>query len=126
MFLIDFISEKVETIFYSYLLKGGSSVANIFFNEEKQPKQKAINEMLVHIGNYFDGRFEVLAAGDDGGSMLEVQVEVDDVSQTIEAQHATFPFFDVWPKWMGWRVVVCKVPPGYIDAITNGAELDDY
>ena len=126
MFLFDFISEKVETFFYSYLLKGESTMANIFFNEEKQPKQKAINEMLVHIGNYFDGRFEVISAGDDGGSLLEVQVEVDDVSQTIESQHATFPFFDVWPKWMGWRVVVCKVPPGYIDAITNGVELDDY
>ena len=101
-------------------------MANIFFNEEKKPKQEAINEMLVHIGNYFDGRYEVIAAGDDGGSLLEVQVEVPDVSLTIESQHSSFPFFDVWPKWMGWRVVVCKVPPGYIDAITNGVELDDY
>ena len=50
----------------------------------------------------------------------------DDVSQTIESQHHNFPFFDVWPKWMGWRVVECKVPSGYIDTITNGVDLDDY
>ena len=105
---------------------GDSVMSNIFFNDEKTPKQEAINKMLVHIGNYFDGRFEVIGAGDDGGSLLEVQVEVDDVSRTIESQYNNFPFFDIWPKWMGWRVVVCKVPIGYIDIITNGAELDDY
>lgn len=125
IFMVHFF-EKVKRVLDSYLLMEVNPVANIFFNEEKTPKQEAINQMLVHIGNYFDGRFEVIAAGDDGGSLLEVQVEVDDVNKTVESQHETFPFFDVWPKWMGWRVVVCKVPPGYIDAITNGVELDDY
>jgi hypothetical protein len=55
-----------------------------------------------------------------------VQVEVEEVSKDIASQAPDFPFFDIWPKWMGWRVVVCKVPPGYIDAITNSADADDY
>ena len=93
---------------------------------EKAPKQTAINELTVMISNYFGGRYEVVATADDGGTMLEVQVEVPKCSETVLSQHPDFPFFDVWPKWMGWRVVVAKVPPGYIDAITNGVVLDDY
>lgn len=99
-------------------------MANIFFSDEKTPKQKAINELVVMISNYYGGRYEVFANSDDGGSMLEVQVEVPNVSQELNAQAQDFPFFEIWPKWMGWRVVVCKVPPGYIDAITNRAESD--
>ena len=93
---------------------------------EKAPKQTAINELTVMISNYFGGRYEVVAAADDGGTMLEVQVEVSKVGDSVLSQHPDFPFFDVWPKWMGWRVVIAKVPPGYIDAITNGVVLDDY
>lgn len=93
---------------------------------EKAPKQTAINELTVMISNYFGGRYEVIATADDGGTMLEVQVEVEDTSESLLSQHSDFPFFDVWPKWMGWRVVVAKVPIGYIDAITNGVVLDDY
>jgi hypothetical protein len=99
-------------------------MANIFFSDEKAPKQKAINELVVMISNYYGGRYEVIACSDDGGSLLEVQVEVPDVSQELSSQAQDFPFFEIWPKWMGWRVVVCKVPPGYIDAITNRAESD--
>jgi hypothetical protein len=95
-----------------------------FFKGEKEPKQSAINELLLMISNYYDGRYEVIACSDDGGSMLEVQVEVPEVSNTIETQAPDFPFFDIWPKWMGWRVVICKVPPGYIDAITLAEESD--
>ena len=120
------IFDKVKSVLASYLFMGVEPVANIFFNEEKAPKQEAINNLLVHISNYFDGRYEVLAASDDGGTHLEIQVEVDDVNSTIESQNETFPFFDVWPKWEGWRTMVVKVPTGYIDAITNGVELDDY
>ena len=101
-------------------------MASSFFSGERAPKQKAINDMLIHISNYFNGRFEVIAASDDGGNHLEIQIEMDDVAATIESQHPDFPFRDIWPKWMGWRTLVAKVPPGYIDSITNGAELDDY
>ena len=95
-----------------------------FSQGEKAPKQKAINELTLFISNYCSGRYEVLAKADDGGTVMEVQVEVENVSGELLAQVPDFPFFEVWPKWMGWRVVICKVPPGYIDAITLAAEAD--
>ena len=58
--------------------------------------------------------------------MLEIQVEVDEPSKTLEGQYDDFPLDEVVPKWNGWRVVVLKVPNGYIDSITLGIELDDY
>ena len=98
-----------------------------FTHGEKAPKQEAINELVVMISNYYGGRYEVLASADDGGTLLEVQVEVPEVSKSLDEQAPDFPFFDIWPKWMGWRIVVCKVPPGYIDAITHRADWsDDY
>ena len=97
-----------------------------FSTGEKAEKQVAINELLMMISNYYGGRYEVVACFDDGGSMLEVQVEVPEVNKTIEEQAPDFPFFEIWPKWMGWRVVIAKVPLGYIDAITNGVVLEDY
>ena len=93
---------------------------------EKAEKQTAINELTLMISNYYGGRYEVLASADDGGTHLEVQIELPDVSQSISSQAPDFPFLDIWPKWMGWRLVVCKVPPGYIDAITNRTDRDDY
>jgi len=101
-------------------------MANIFFAGKKQNKQDAINSLTLKISDYFSGRYEVIAISDDGGSLIEVQVEVDDPSKTIESQYSDFPLDEVVPKWNGWRVVVLKVPPGYIDAITLGVELDDY
>ena len=99
-------------------------MANLFFGGDKAPKQTAINELTLMVSNYYGGRYEVLAKSDDGGSMLEVQVEVPEVNKTIEQQIPDFPFFEIWPKWMGWRTVVVKVPPGYIDAITLAPEAD--
>lgn len=97
-----------------------------FVQGNKTPKQQAINELVLMISNYYGGRYEVLATADDGGTLLEVQVEVPEVSNSLDSQAPDFPFFEIWPKWMGWRVVICKVPPGYIDAITNRADTPDY
>ena len=99
-------------------------MANLFFTTEKAPKQQAINALVLEISNYFGGRYEVFAASDDGGSLLEVQVEVPTVAMDLQTQAPDFPFFDIWPIWMGWRVVVTKVPPGYIDSITLAPEAD--
>jgi len=93
---------------------------------DKTPKQQAINELVLMISNYCDGRYEVFFTHDDGGALLEVQVEVPDVSGILFEQVPDFPFFEIWPKWMGWRVVIAKVPPGYIDSITLRTDQDDY
>ena len=92
---------------------------------DKAPKQEAINALVLMISNYHGGRYDVLFTHDDGGALLEVQVEVPEVSGDLFEQIPDFPLFDIWPKWMGWRVVVCKVPPGYIDAITHRTDWED-
>ena len=94
-------------------------MANLFFRGEQAPKQEAINALVLKISEHFGGRYEVRWAADDGGSHLEVQVEVPVPSDSLADQAPEFPFLEVIPKWMGWRVVVAKVPTGYIDAITN-------
>ena len=101
-------------------------MANIFFNGEKMLKQDAINSLTLEISNYFGGRYEVKTGSDDGGSVLEVFVEVPTPSISILEQCPDFPLFEVIPKWGGWRCQVVKVPPGYIDAIMLAPEVDDY
>tara|TARA_B000000557_G_scaffold146120_1_gene118571 strand:+ start:246 stop:551 length:306 start_codon:yes stop_codon:yes gene_type:complete len=101
-------------------------MANIFFNGEKMDKQSAINSLTVEISNYYGGRYEVKTGSDDGGSVLEVFVEVPTPSLSILEQCPDFPLFEVIPKWGGWRCQVIKVPPGYIDAIVLAAETPDY
>ena len=85
-------------------------------------------DVLVGVSpNYRHGIIMEVSAKDpnDGGALLEVQVEVPEVSGDLFEQIPDFPLFDIWPKWMGWRVVVCKVPPGYIDAITHRTDWED-
>ena len=102
-------------------------MANLFFSGDKAPKQDAINALTLKISEYYDGRYEVRPASDDGGNHLEIQVEVPEPSKNFDDQVPNFPpLFDIIPKWMGWRTVILKVPLGYIDAITNRAEDEPY
>jgi len=98
-------------------------MANLFFGDDKAPRQEAINALILKIGEYFTGRYEVRGASDDGGNHLEIQIEVPQPGQNFEDQVSDFPpLFDIIPKWMGWRVILLKVPLGYIDAITNRSD----
>jgi len=99
-------------------------MANIFFNGDKMSKQEAINSLTLEISNYFGGRYEVKTGSDDGGSVLEVFVEVVTPSAAVLDQCPDFPLHRIIPKWGGWRCQVVKVPPGYIDAILLAPEGD--
>ena len=101
-------------------------MANIFFSGDKQEKQDAINSLTLKISEYFGGRYEVVAASDDGGQLLEIQIEVSEPSSKLLEQHPDFPIDEVVPRWNGWRVVMLKVPPSYIDMVTLGLAADDY
>jgi hypothetical protein len=102
-------------------------MANLFFRGEKAPQQEAINSLTLKISEYYGGRYEVRVASDDGGHHLEIQIEVLDPSEYLHTQVAEFPpLFEIVPKWEGWRTIILKVPVGYIDAITNREEGDDY
>ena len=101
-------------------------MANIFFSGDKQEKQDAINSLTLKISEYFGGRYEVRGVSDDGGQLLEIQVEVSAPSTDLLDQLPDFPVDEVVPKWNGWRVVLLKVPPTYIDSITLSTTGDDY
>jgi len=92
---------------------------------EKLPKQIALNSLALKVEEYFGGRFEARAVSDDGGAVIEIQVEVPVPSLGLVEQVPDFPLDDVVPVWAGWRVVVLKVPPSYIDTVTNAAEYED-
>ena len=85
---------------------------------DKMPKQEAINSLILKVSEYYDGRYDVFFTSDDGGSVLEVMVEVPEPSMPFDEQVPNFPpIFDIIPKWGGWRTVITKVPPEYIDYV---------
>lgn len=89
-----------------------------FSSGEKIPKQEAINSLILKVSEYCDGRYDAFFTSDDGGPVLELMIEVPEPSQSFEEQIPNFPpLFDIIPKWGGWRTVIMKVPPGYIDCI---------
>jgi hypothetical protein len=97
-----------------------------FSSDEKAPKQEAINSLILKVSEYFDGRFEAFFTHDDGGSVLELMVEVPEPSKSLFEQIANFPpMHEIVPKWQGWRTVVMKVPVDYVDLIHN-REDDSY
>ena len=101
-------------------------MANIYFSGDKQGKQEAINSLTLKISEYFGGRSEVRTVSDDGGQLLEIQIEVSEPSANLSEQLPDFPIDEVVPQWNGWRVVLLKVPPTYIDSITLSTTGDDY
>ena len=103
-------------------------MANLHFSkDQKADKKLAIQCMEDSLANWIERyKFHVKVAMDDGGSVLEVFVEVDDPSAPILSQCPDFPLFEVIPKWGGWRCQVVKVPAGYIDVILLSSEPADY
>lgn len=94
-------------------------MANIFFNGEKDSKEDAVKSVSKLVRDYCECVFTAKVVSDDGGHILQVMVEVGDVSKTIAAQKPDFPLNDIIPKWHGWRAVIMKVPVGYIGTIVD-------
>ena len=93
------------------------------FDGEKAPKEVAVKKMREHTVGVFDGRFHVKFDSDDGGSVLNLYIEVENVSSQLDGlMHDAFRD----TKWMGWRYVITKCPIGYIDAILTSDERKDY
>ena len=80
-----------------------------FFTGDKLSKQDAINSLTLKISEYFGGRSEVRAVSDDGGQLLEIQIEVSEPSANLSEQLPDFPVDEVVPIWNGWRVVLLKL-----------------
>lgn len=98
-------------------------MANIFFSGQKASKEDAEKSLMQHAAGIFDGRFHVRFESDDGGNHIVLILEVEEPSVPLpdflrQSLHE--------PKWEGWRMMIKKVPPGYIDAIILAIKSDDY
>ncbi len=90
---------------------------------QKADKDEAVKKLMMHAAGVFDGRFTVRFESDDGGNHIVLIIEVEEPSKNID------PFLSDAlgaTKWMGWRYIIKKVPPGYIDAIIDAPERSDY
>ena len=89
-------------------------MANLRFSkDQKADKKLAIQCMEDSLANWIERyKFHVKTAMDDGGSVLEVQIEVENPSESLYDQEPNVPRFD--EVWMGWRLIVTKIPIGYI------------
>ncbi len=98
-------------------------MASRHFSGEKLDKKETIRKVSQYVVDIFDGRFCVKFDSDDGGTVLNVYLEVEEPSKPLTGLHQ-----DAFKhsKWHGWRYVVTKVPLGYVDAILETPERDDY
>jgi len=90
---------------------------------EKADKDEAIKELMIHAAGVFDGRFLARLESDHGGTHIVLIIEQEEPTEFLE------PFLlealDTGRKWMGWRYIVKKAPPGYIDAVINRKKRND-
>ena len=93
------------------------------FSGEKASKKEAIKSLMQHAAGIYDGRFAARFESDDGGTVLNLYLEVEQPSKPLD-KFLTDALFE--SKWMGWRYVITKVPPGYIEAILEAPEREDY
>lgn len=89
----------------------------------KSDKEEAKKKLMQHAAGVFDGRFTVRFESDDGGNHITLILEVEEPSKSLDSFLCDALFE---PKWMGWRYIIKKVPPGYIDAILDAPKRDDY
>ena len=54
------------------------------FGGEKAPKAEAEKQLRLHAVGIFDGRFTVRFESDDGGTVLNLYLEVEEPSQPLE------------------------------------------
>jgi len=86
-------------------------VANLFFSGEKATKEEARAGLMELIADNWRGRFTADFWSDDGGHMIRAVLEFEDTSEIMSDElRSKFP-----AKFMGWRLVVLKVPQGHID-----------
>jgi hypothetical protein len=94
-----------------------------FTSGEKASKKDAEESLRAHAAAIYDGVFDVKFESDDGGNMITLYLEVEEPSEQLD------PFIHdaLWSiKWKGWRFIITKCPPGYIDAVLNSTVSDDW
>jgi hypothetical protein len=90
-------------------------MASIFWNDKKASKEEAKKSLMQHIADNWSGAFTVAFHSDDGGEHIMAVVEVEDTNVMMEQS-----FRNKFPaKWMGWRLMVLKVPIGHVKVFFN-------
>ena len=62
--------------------------------------------LYEHLG---EAAYRIKFTSDDGGSMVQVQMGMKDPQDVLENEYPNFPP-DIWPTFMGWRVVIVQMP----------------
>jgi hypothetical protein len=90
-------------------------MANNFFRGEKAPQDEARAALMELIADNWTGAFTVDFWSDDGGAMIRAVLELADPNSMLEQEFRSK--FDA--MWMGWRLIVLKVPLGHIAVFHN-------
>jgi|TARA_R110002020_G_C15987285_1_gene748990 hypothetical protein len=86
-------------------------MANLFWSDEKASQEEARKALMEYIADNWADRFTVIFHSDDGGQMIQAVLEFEDTNELMSTElRNKFP-----AKFMGWRMVVLKVPRGHID-----------
>jgi len=86
-------------------------MANLFWNDKRASQEEARKALMEYIADLWTGRFTVNFHSDDGGAHIQAVLEFEDTNELMTDELRSK--FDA--KWMGWRMVVLKVPTGHID-----------
>ncbi len=85
-------------------------MANIAFAGKKVSKEDIKKELMSILAEHWEGAFTVNFWADDGGDHVQAVVEYEDTSKQLpESFVKHIPL-----RHMGWRVVILKVPIGYL------------
>ena len=90
-------------------------MASLYFNDDKAPRDVARSKLMEFIADNWTKAYTVDFWSDGGGAMIRAILEVDDVDKRLDAEIRSK--FEA--KWMGWRLVVLKVPVGHIRVFFN-------
>jgi hypothetical protein len=93
------------------------------FSGEKAPKEEAQKALMLLTAGVYDGRYTVRFESDDGGSVINLYLEVEEPNSPLDKFLSDSL---ITSKWMGWRFIITKCPLGYIDAILEASKRDDY
>jgi hypothetical protein len=85
-------------------------MANNFFRGEKASREEARKALMEFIADNWNDAFTVDFHSDGGGWMIRAILEFDDTNETMSVELRSR--FEA--KFMGWRMVVLKVPRGHI------------
>ncbi len=96
-------------------------MGSLFFSGEKVPKEQAVAALMEDMPDYTDDKFYVRFESDDTSTHLTAIIE--------SVYNATTEDFKLKrplpPKYMGWRLIIKSVPPGYIEHIIFAKETDN-